>query len=174
MNTQRINWSMTDSIVACGLGMLLATLTGCADLEKQAMESKTPQIEKPSGSIESATAEEPGLKLAMAGKDGKELARVVGSVQKDAKDVDKKDKPGAVDTTKLEVAARDVAGSPNCEDDQAGLEAGHIGQNIFLMAEALGLKAGIVGAFNDEQVIRIMEIPSTHEPLLIMPVGHKD
>jgi SagB-type dehydrogenase family enzyme len=29
----------------------------------------------------------------------------------------------------------------------AMIEAGHIGQNLFLQAEALGLKAGIVGAF---------------------------
>ena len=55
----------------------------------------------------------------------------------------------------------------------AMIEAGHIGQNIFLMAEALGLGAGIVGAFNDEEVNRLMQIPRTHEPLLIMPVGMK-
>ncbi len=51
------------------------------------------------------------------------------------------------------------------------IEAGHVGQNIFLQAEALGLKAGIVGAFNDREVIRVMEIPSEHEPLLVMPAG---
>ena len=55
----------------------------------------------------------------------------------------------------------------------AMIEAGHIGQNIFLQAEALDLGAGIIGAFNDEEVIRIMQIPPTHEPLLIMPVGYK-
>ena len=51
------------------------------------------------------------------------------------------------------------------------IEAGHVGQNLFLQAEALGLKAGIVGAFNDREVTRVMEIPPEHEPLLIMPVG---
>ena len=55
----------------------------------------------------------------------------------------------------------------------AMIEAGHVGQNIFLQAEALDLGAGIVGAFNDEDVIRIMKIPRSHEPLLIMPLGHK-
>jgi SagB-type dehydrogenase family enzyme len=54
----------------------------------------------------------------------------------------------------------------------AMMEAGHMGQNIFLQAEALGLKAGIVGAFRDQEVIRIMRIPPSHEPLLIMPVGY--
>lgn len=54
----------------------------------------------------------------------------------------------------------------------AMIEAGHIGQNLFLQAEALGLKAGIVGAFYDNDVIRVMNIPNTHEPLLIMPIGY--
>jgi SagB-type dehydrogenase family enzyme len=55
----------------------------------------------------------------------------------------------------------------------AMIEAGHVGQNIFLQAEALGLKAGIVGAFKDTQVIKVLGIPKQHEPLLIMPVGHQ-
>lgn len=55
----------------------------------------------------------------------------------------------------------------------AMIEAGHAGQNIFLQAEALGLGAGIVGAFYDQDVIRVMKIPRSHEPLLIMPVGYK-
>ena len=54
----------------------------------------------------------------------------------------------------------------------AFIEAGHIGQNIFLQAEALGLKAGIVGAYHDEKLIEIMAIPRKHEPLLVMPIGH--
>jgi SagB-type dehydrogenase family enzyme len=54
----------------------------------------------------------------------------------------------------------------------AMIEAGHAGQNVFLQAEALGLCAGIVGAFDDREVIRQMDIPDHHEPLLIMPVGY--
>lgn len=53
------------------------------------------------------------------------------------------------------------------------MEAGHIAQNIFLMAEALALGAGIVGAFDDERVARTLGLPRGHEPLLIMPVGYK-
>lgn len=53
------------------------------------------------------------------------------------------------------------------------IEVGHIGQNIFLQAEALGLGAGIVGAFHDGEVTGALGIPSAHEPLLIMPVGYK-
>lgn len=55
----------------------------------------------------------------------------------------------------------------------AVIEAGHIGQNIFLMAEACGLGAGIVGAFDDLEVIRVLKTPQAHEPLLVMPVGYK-
>ena len=55
----------------------------------------------------------------------------------------------------------------------AMIEAGHMGQNLFLQAEALGLKAGIVGAFHDKKLIEVMEIPPSHEPLLIMPIGYQ-
>jgi SagB-type dehydrogenase family enzyme len=55
----------------------------------------------------------------------------------------------------------------------AHIEAGHVGQNIFLQAEALGLGAGIVGAFDDSRLARVIEAANEHEPLLIMPVGYK-
>jgi SagB-type dehydrogenase family enzyme len=53
------------------------------------------------------------------------------------------------------------------------IEAGHVGQNLFLQAEALGLGAGIVGAFNDLEVSKVAGLPHKHGPLLIMPVGYK-
>jgi SagB-type dehydrogenase family enzyme len=53
------------------------------------------------------------------------------------------------------------------------IEVGHVGQNLFLQAEALGLGAGIVGAFNDLEVSKVAGLPPKHEPLLIMPVGYK-
>ncbi len=52
-------------------------------------------------------------------------------------------------------------------------EAGHMAQNIFLQAEALGLGAGIVGAFRDSEVLGVLKIPQSHAPLLLMPVGYK-
>jgi SagB-type dehydrogenase family enzyme len=55
----------------------------------------------------------------------------------------------------------------------AMIEAGHIGQNIFLQAEALGLRAGIVGAFQDADLVRVLQIPAAHEPLLVMPIGDR-
>ncbi|RPI49556.1 MAG: SagB/ThcOx family dehydrogenase [Deltaproteobacteria bacterium] len=53
------------------------------------------------------------------------------------------------------------------------IEAGHIGQNILLQSEAMGLGAGVVGAFNDEKVRQAFNILPNHEPLLILPVGYK-
>jgi SagB-type dehydrogenase family enzyme len=53
------------------------------------------------------------------------------------------------------------------------IEVGHVGQNIFLQAGALGLGAGIVGAFDDDRVAKAIGAQPKHEPLLIMPVGYK-
>ncbi len=53
------------------------------------------------------------------------------------------------------------------------MESGHVGQNIFLQAEALGLGAGIVGAFENAVISQTLGLPPTHDPLLIMPVGYK-
>jgi len=53
------------------------------------------------------------------------------------------------------------------------MESGHAGQNIFVQAEALGLGAGIVGAFDNAAITRTLELPSAHDPLLIMPIGYK-
>ena len=56
----------------------------------------------------------------------------------------------------------------------AMIEAGHIGQNIFLQAEALGLKAAIVGAFDDRKLCETLAISRTHAPLIMMPVGYSN
>jgi len=53
------------------------------------------------------------------------------------------------------------------------IEAGHVGQNIFLQAEALGLSAGIVGAFHNDLVRQALGIGKVYDPMLIMPVGYK-
>jgi len=53
------------------------------------------------------------------------------------------------------------------------IEAGHIGQNIFLQAEALGFGAGIIGAFENQSVAEVAGIPAQHDPILLMPVGYK-
>jgi SagB-type dehydrogenase family enzyme len=51
------------------------------------------------------------------------------------------------------------------------IEIGHIGQNIFLQCQAVGLAAGIVGAFNDREVVKVLGIETDHEPIIVFPVG---
>jgi SagB-type dehydrogenase family enzyme len=53
------------------------------------------------------------------------------------------------------------------------MEVGNVSQNLFLAAEALGLGAGIVGAFEDKALAQVLKLPPGHEPLLVMPVGYK-
>lgn len=53
------------------------------------------------------------------------------------------------------------------------MEAGNVSQNVFLAAEAMGLGAGIVGAFEDKALAQVLKLPPAHEPLLVMPVGYK-
>ena len=51
------------------------------------------------------------------------------------------------------------------------MEVGHAGQNILLQAVALDLGAVPIGAFNDERVGRIMQLPNGQHPYYIIPVG---
>jgi len=53
------------------------------------------------------------------------------------------------------------------------MEVGFAGENLFLQAEAMGLGAGIVGAFADKALSQTLKLPREHEPLLVMPVGYK-
>lgn len=52
------------------------------------------------------------------------------------------------------------------------IEAGHVAQNVLLQATALGLGAVPVGSFDDGAVSEILGLPSDHEPLYLLPVGH--
>ena len=52
------------------------------------------------------------------------------------------------------------------------LEAGHAAQNLLLEAVVLGLGAVPIGAFEDARVQTLLRIPTDHEPLYLIPVGH--
>jgi len=52
------------------------------------------------------------------------------------------------------------------------MEAGHIAQNIHLQAVALGLGSVPVGAFSDEKVKNLLNLPKDHQPIYIIPVGY--
>ncbi|MDK2783749.1 MAG: hypothetical protein PWQ32_1338 [Thermococcaceae archaeon] len=49
------------------------------------------------------------------------------------------------------------------------IDAGHMGQNIYLQVTALKLGTVAVGAFIDEEVKKVLDVPG--EPLYIFPVG---
>ncbi len=51
------------------------------------------------------------------------------------------------------------------------MEAGHVGQNIYLQATALGLGTVAVGAFYDDKVKEIIECEE--DPLYIFPLGRR-
>ena len=51
------------------------------------------------------------------------------------------------------------------------MEAGHAAQNICLQAVALKLGTVTVGAFNDDDVKKVLELSGDETPLYIMPVG---
>jgi len=54
------------------------------------------------------------------------------------------------------------------------MEAGHVGQNVYLQAEALGLGTVTVGAFQDEEISQALDLPSSYRPLYVMPIGHPE
>ncbi len=54
------------------------------------------------------------------------------------------------------------------------MEAGHAAQNLYLQATAMDLGTVVVGAFRDEQVAELLDLPENEQPLYIVPLGHKD
>jgi len=53
------------------------------------------------------------------------------------------------------------------------IEVGHAAQNVCLQAVAMGLGIVPVGAFHDEPVARLLNLPDNEQPLYIIPVGRK-
>ena len=53
------------------------------------------------------------------------------------------------------------------------MEIGHAAQNLHLQAESLGLGTVVVGAFDDDEVKAVLQLPDDVQPLMLMPVGKK-
>lgn len=51
------------------------------------------------------------------------------------------------------------------------IEVGHVGQNIYLQAAAMGLGTVAVGAFYDDEVREVLGVSEEERPLYVMPVG---
>ncbi len=54
----------------------------------------------------------------------------------------------------------------------AHMEAGHVGQNIYLQAGALGLGTVMIGGIMEDEVAEILHLPDGHRPAGVMPVGY--
>lgn len=53
------------------------------------------------------------------------------------------------------------------------MEVGHAAENVCLQALALGLGAGLVGAFEDGTVARVTGLSPKEKPLYLVPVGRR-
>jgi len=53
------------------------------------------------------------------------------------------------------------------------LEAGHAAQNLCLQATAMDLGIVTAGAFTDDQVNDVLNLPENEQPLYIIPIGRK-
>lgn len=51
------------------------------------------------------------------------------------------------------------------------MEVGHAAQNVYLQAVSLNLGTAVVGAFEDEEVRKILNMSDEEHPLYIVPVG---
>lgn len=51
------------------------------------------------------------------------------------------------------------------------IEVGHSAQNVYLQAFSLNLGTTVIGAFTDDEVKKIMNLPDNEQPLYIMPIG---
>jgi SagB-type dehydrogenase family enzyme len=51
------------------------------------------------------------------------------------------------------------------------MEVGHVGENVALQAVALGLGTVMVGAFEDEDVRKVLKLEEQIKPLYVIPVG---
>jgi len=54
----------------------------------------------------------------------------------------------------------------------AYIELGHSAQNVYLQVEALQLGTCAIGAFTDDSVRQVLNLPENEEPLYLMPIGH--
>ena len=52
------------------------------------------------------------------------------------------------------------------------MEIGHSAQNVYLQAQAMGLGTCAIGAFDDDRVRQLLQLPGDETPLYLMPFGY--
>lgn len=53
------------------------------------------------------------------------------------------------------------------------LEAGHIGQNVYLQVEAMGMSTVVMGGFNAVKVGEVLNLDPAEDVIYLIPVGHR-
>ncbi len=53
------------------------------------------------------------------------------------------------------------------------VDLGHSAQNVYLQAEALGMHSCAIGAFVDEDINKVMQLPPNETVIYMMPVGER-
>jgi len=103
-------------------------------------------------------------------------------VQTSAEDVQAELRAAALDQDDVEDAAIDIV---VCAVDErttgkygergasryVPMEAGHVGENVYLQAESRSLATVTIGAFEDERVRDLVGAPAAQRPLYVIPVG---
>lgn len=51
------------------------------------------------------------------------------------------------------------------------MDLGHSGENVYLQAESLNFGTCAIGAFADDKIVKLFDLPKEEEPLYIMPFG---
>lgn len=104
-----------------------------------------------------------------------ELVKVLDGEQREALARAALDQPsvkqGAVDIIITAVYERTTKKYSDRGIRYVHMEAGHAAQNVYLQAVAMNLGTVVIGAFYDNQVKEILNLPDDAEPLYIMPVG---
>ena len=82
-------------------------------------------------------------------------------------------KNGAIDLVFTAVYQRTTRKYGNRGIKYVYMEIGHAAQNVCLQATAMDLGAVTIGAFNDQEVSKILNLPKDEEPLYIIPIGKR-
>ncbi len=59
----------------------------------------------------------------------------------------------------------------NRTERYVNIEVGAVGQNVYLQSVSLGLGTVMIGAFKDDDLKNVLNLPASEQPLAIMPLG---
>ena len=68
---------------------------------------------------------------------------------------------------------RTIRQYPDHGERYVHMEAGHAAQNALLVCESRGLNACPVGAFDDDELAAVLDLPADLDPLYLVPFGRR-